>query len=89
MDTKHKEPALFATAPNGKLYVQLHAIMHPLIAACDGVPVTFFGDEVMPYLDVDTALDWCRKESKHHSEEKFSKMIAAMEKAKRQETDKN
>lgn len=89
MTTKRKKSTPFATALNGKLYVKLKAIMHPLCAMCDGLPVTFFGKEKTAYLDINTALEWCKKESEHHDKEKYAEMITIMEKAKLQEADKN
>jgi hypothetical protein len=79
-----RRAVLFAEC-EGKLYVKLQAVMSPLCALCDGLPLTFFGKGKTAYLDIDTAIDWCRKEKEHHSKEMYETMIAVMEKAKAQE----
>ena len=82
-----KKKSSFAEAKDGSLYVAINAIMSPLCALIDGLPVTFFGREKRGYLAIDTAIDWCREEMKHHSREKYEKMIAVMEKAKQQQAE--
>ncbi len=67
---------------NGKLFVRVDAVMHPLIPCADGLSVYFLGRRKMGYLDIDTAIKWCREEMQGHSAERYTKMIAGMEKAK-------
>ncbi len=80
-----KKPAIFATDRENRLYVLLEAVMHPMVAMCDGISIVRFGDEKLLYLKIDDAIEWCRKEAKAHSREKYETMISVMEKAKRQE----
>ena len=78
---KKKTPVIYATI-QGRLYVKVAAIMHPLIAGCDrNLRMIHFGDYV-PYLLVDDAINWCREESKFHSKKKYELMISNLEKAK-------
>lgn len=76
---------LFATSKDGALFIKLQAVMHPLCALCDGLPLVFFGKNKTAYLGIDTAIDWCRKESIHRNKENYDKMISVMEKVKLQE----
>lgn len=80
-----KKKSVFASSNDGRLFVKVQAVMSPLCALIDALPITFFGKGKTAYLDIDTAINWCREEMKHHSEEKYEKMIAVMEKAKKQE----
>lgn len=68
----------------GKLYVLAQAVMNSLIPLIDGLPITFFGKSKKMYLDVDTAINWCREEMKYHSADKYKTMIEVMERAKSQ-----
>jgi hypothetical protein len=77
-----KKRSLFAEDRNGVRYVELLAIMTPLVALIDGLPVTFFGKSNRSYLTLDQAIDWCRKEMEHHDREKYTKIIAVLERAK-------
>lgn len=69
----------------GKLYVRLDAVMHPLCALADGLPLILFSGERAPYLAVDVAIKWCQDEMQFHSEEKYKTIIKVLEKFKRQE----
>jgi hypothetical protein len=80
-----KKKALFATDNNGKLYVQVSAVMHPLIPFTDGLEITVFGKEKTMYLDIDQAIEWCKREARSRDPEKYATMIGVMEKAKAQE----
>ena len=71
---------------DGRLYVQVRAVMSPLIPFIDGLKVVSFKGDKHLYLPIDVAIDWCREEMRHHSKEKFEVMISVMEKAKAQET---
>ena len=77
--------SIFASSPDGSLFVKLSAVMHPFCALFDGLPVTYFGKEKHGYLDVDTAIAWCKKEMEYHDKDKYLLMIAVMEKVKIQE----
>ncbi len=85
MATKRGKSTPFATSLDGRLFVKVKAVMHPLCALCDGLSLTFFGKGKTAYLDIDTAIEWCKKEMTHHSREKYELIIAVMEKAKAQE----
>ncbi len=76
--------AIFAASPDGKLFVKLAAVMTPMVALCDALPLVFFGKEKTAYLNIDDAIEWCRKEMRHHSVDKYTVMIDVMEKAKLQ-----
>jgi hypothetical protein len=58
-----KPKTVFAVDVDRKrLYVRLGVVMNPLVALCDGIPVTFFGKETVAYLDIDVAIAWAEKE---------------------------
>ncbi len=82
-----KSKTFFAVNDDGKLFVKLAAVMHPLCAMTDGLSLTFFGKGKTAYLDIDTAIDWCRKEGKAHSADEYRIKIEVMEKAKKQLAD--
>lgn len=75
---------VFFAESEGKLYVKTKAIMHHMIPFIDGLPVVTFKRDKNLYLDVDVAIDWCKKEMQYHSKEKYEVKIAVMEKAKRE-----
>ena len=77
-----RNTAFYATC-EGKLYVRANAIMHPMCAMLDGLPMsTFKGDKAI-YLDIQTAIDWCRKEMAYSPDkDKYVALVAAMEAAK-------
>src|ERR1700735_4815788 len=66
------------------LYVQIKAIMSPIIALMGEIPITVFGKGKTMYAKVDDAIEWCNKEKNFHSKKKYETMIAVVEKAKRQ-----
>lgn len=68
----------------GGIYVEVRAVMDPMIPFIDGLAVTQFGKENRFYLAIDDAIEWCRKEMQSHSREKYEKMIATMERAKKE-----
>lgn len=74
----------FATDKENKLYVRVDCVMTPLVALIDCLTLVFFGKGKTAYLKVDDAIEWCRAEMKYHGAERYSVMIAAMEKAKAQ-----
>ena len=79
---KKNRKTFFAVDPDNQLFVRLEAVMHPLCALCDGLPLTFFGRGKTAYLKIDDAIAWCREEMKSHSREKYETMISGMERAK-------
>ena len=85
MSRKRENAIVFASDADGKLFVKVRAVMNGLIPFIDGLPIVFFGKGKTAYLEIDTAIAWCRKESQYHSGEKYNKMIEVMEIAKRQE----
>lgn len=83
---KKKTP--FAVDCNtGVRYVRTDAVMQPICAMIDELPVTFFGNGKHSYLKVDDAIAWCQQEKKYHSKEKYEKIIAVLEKFKNQNDD--
>lgn len=84
-----RKRSIFVLTAEGKLLVELRAVMHPICALVDGLPITFFrgGRNKRTYLEIDRAIDWCKKEMQHHDETKYEKMIAVMEKVKTQVRD--
>jgi hypothetical protein len=66
---------------DGTLYVQVRAVMNPLCALIDGLPLTFFGRRkgARAYMTFDAAIEWCRKEMAFHSREKYAELIATLE----------
>jgi len=77
----------FAIGKDGVLAVELRAVMSPVVALLDGLTLVFFGKQKTPFLKIDTAIEWCRKEREVHDREKYDKMIAVMERAKAQFAD--
>jgi hypothetical protein len=75
-----KKPVVFAEF-GGQLYVKVAAVMHPLIPFTDGLSVAQFQGDKNLYLKVEDAIEWCRKESRHHSAEKYRIMVEVMERA--------
>jgi hypothetical protein len=62
-----KPRTVFAVDADGKrLFVRLEAVMHPWVALCDGLPVTFFGREKTAYLGIDTAIAWAETECREN-----------------------
>lgn len=80
MSKRKKTP--FAEDKDGTRYVEIGVVMAPLVAAIDGIPITFFGKEKTPYMKIDAAIEWCQREKKHHSKEKYEQIIAVLERAK-------
>lgn len=76
-----KPPVVFALGRDGVLYVKLAAVMAPLCALVDGLPLTFFGKGKTAYLTVERAIEWCREEMKYHDRQKYQNMIGNMERA--------
>lgn len=83
---KSKEYTPFATTEDGKLYVEIQAVMNPLVAFVDALPMTFFGESKVAYMPVEDAIAWCRKEMDFHNREKYEAMIEIMEKFIAQES---
>lgn len=54
---------LFVVTDDGRKYVMLCAVMHPLCALHDGIPLTFFGSKKRAYTTVDAAIEWCTQEN--------------------------
>lgn len=80
-----KKKTFFATDKDGNLFVELKAVMNPMCALIDGIPLVGFGKSKKLYIAIDTAIEWCQKEMQHHSREKYQKMIDVMLKCKEQE----
>jgi hypothetical protein len=75
----------FAIDQHDNLYVELTAVMHPLCALSDGLPLVFFGRETKAYLPLETAIAWVRGERRHHAVEKYDIMLAVLERAQRRQ----
>ena len=57
-----KQRTPFAVSKEGNLYVEVRAIMHPLIPYVDGLTLTFFGKEKKAYLSIEQAIKWVNQE---------------------------
>jgi hypothetical protein len=68
---------------DGKLYVAVSAVMSPLAALADGIPVTDISGQ--DFMTVDQAITWCQEEKKFHSPTIYERYIAAMEKVKKEQ----
>lgn len=79
-----KRDLFVLSKPSGDFYVMAAAVMSPLCILTDGLPVAFFGRGRKAYIKVDTALEWCKKEMERHSRQKYTEIIAVLEKAKAQ-----
>lgn len=62
---------------NGKdtFFVELNYIMDPLIAAADGLSLTFFGDEGIPYMTLAEAEAWLTRELRSVSDMVYQETI--------------
>jgi hypothetical protein len=56
-----KLDCIFASS-KGVLYIKVKAIMSPMVAMIDGIPMVFLGKGKTPYLPIDLAIDWVIKE---------------------------
>lgn len=63
----------------GRLYVLTEAVMSPLVAIIDGLPISFFGKGRKSYLPFSVAIDWCRKEREFSRADKYDAMIKVLE----------
>lgn len=83
-DMKH-EKLTDASTPfadlNGQLYVRLQAVMNPLVALSDGLPVSFFNGESNGYLKIEDAIKFCEKEPGSHCGHPYTELLAACHKA--------
>jgi hypothetical protein len=79
-----KGRTIFADSDDGRLFVRVEAVMNPMIPFVDGLPLTFFGKSTKAYLDIDTAIKWCREEFAHSRNDKYRIMYEVMERAKAQ-----
>src|SRR5262245_51922861 len=68
------------------LYVEVAAIMSPIIPLIDGLPVTFFGKsrKARAYLRVVDAIAWCEAEKQYHDRERYEAVIALLRKFEQQ-----
>lgn len=85
--TRKKTVPLCEDAKTGKKYVEVDAIMPLMIACCCGLRITAFADDDPPrwYLDIDDAIEWCRKETGPSTKDRYDKIIAVLERFKRGE----
>lgn len=75
LDRRMKESPL-ALTEDGRLFLRLeYAGFSALIAAIDGLSLTFFDDEKKPYLNVDTVIEWHEKELKYQPKRPHSRQI--------------
>ena len=86
MSRKKKPPTIFADTADGRLYVRVDAVMHPMVAMADGIQITTFGDDKhrVWWMAVDAAIEWCRREAASHSADEYALKIKVLEKAKAQ-----
>lgn len=52
----------FAVDADGRKYVAVSAMMHPLVACFDGLSLVTFGDEDRPYLTLADAIAFAEQE---------------------------
>ncbi len=78
-----RKPKTVFASTETKLFVQANAIMHPLCAMADALPMHFWDDDPNMYLEVGVAIDWCEKEKKFHDLEMYEKLIGVLREAKR------
>lgn len=81
-NTSKRSP--FAIDKHGNKYVETAAVMTPLVALIDCLPITRFGKEKKTYLDLDTAIEWVTKEMQHHSREKYTVVLEVLNRFKNQ-----
>ncbi len=77
--------SLFAEDKDGRLFVVLSAVMNPLCAMIDGLPITFFGKGKTAYLEIDVAIEWVKNEMQFHSPDKYAKILQVLDRVKRRE----
>ena len=83
-----KPKTYFASTPDGTCYVQIRAIMNPMCALIDGLPITQFKKDKQWYMKATEAIAWCQNEAKCHSEKKYATIIAVLEKLITQENER-
>lgn len=86
MAKKKKEWSPFVETEGGKKLVDASSIMHPLCLLADGLSFSVFPGDSSYYLEIDVAIDWCKKEMEHHDREKYEIIVAVLEKFKAQPT---
>ena len=64
-----KKKTVFAEH-KGVLYVQVAAVMHPLIPYMDGLAIVFFPRSKRAWMTVDSAIEWCKREITYDGHEK-------------------
>jgi arginine deiminase len=74
-----------AKSDDGSLYVELRAIMTPICALIDGLPLVLFGRGKTAYLAVDVAIEWMEKEKLHHNTAAYELKIEVLKRFKEQE----
>lgn len=79
---KRKKYTPFVTDMEGKKYVDVAAIMSPLIPLLDGLTVIHFKGDKKTYLHLDDAIKWVAEEMQHHSRPKYEKMLAVLNRFK-------
>lgn len=85
MRRKKDKETPFAVSKDDRLFVRLSAITTWLVALVDGLTLTYFGkDRTTPYLEIDTAIEWCKKESQFHNPAEYGVMVDVLERAKRE-----
>jgi hypothetical protein len=81
---KRKPKTPFAVDDEGRKFVQVNAIMHPMIPFVDGLTVTTWKGDGHVYLDLDEAIGWVEKEMQFHSKGKYEQILAVLVKFKEQ-----
>lgn len=71
--------------PTGEKFVQVAAIMSPLIPFIDGIAVVTFPGDKKTYLKLADAIAWVEKEMQHHSREKYEVILAVLRKYEAQD----
>lgn len=68
----------FAVTPDGQKFVDSAAIMSPLVAFVDGLPITTFRGDRRVYLGLAVAIGWVEREMEHHSREKYEQILRVL-----------
>ncbi len=77
-----KRNPLAECAETGKLYIEAGAIMSPLCMVADALTFMRFGKSSILYIDIETAIEWCRKEGMDHNKKLYDQAVEKLEELK-------
>ena len=72
----------FVTDGDGNKFVHADAIMSPMVPLIDGLTLVHFKGDKKTYLRLDDAIGWVTEEMKHHSREKYEKVLTVLSRFK-------